>query len=485
MSSPQSAKAVFTTGSTLRHVSVMTATASVGLMSIFIVDFLSLLYVSWLGKPTATAGVGFATIVLFFATSINIGLMIAVSALVSRALGAGKRDEARRIAGSSVMLAVLVSLVASAVLWPLIPFILDLLGAKGEARDVAASFLHVTLPTNVLMGAGMAFSGVLRAVGDAKRAMYVTLTGGVVTAFLDPFFIFGAMVLAAPASPLAGAINALAPYGLGLGVQGAAFATLCSRLVFAGVGAYGAIKVHDMVARPSMPAMMRDWRPAMAIAGPAILTNLATPVANGFVTRLMAEFGDKAVAAMAIIDRVVPVAFGVLFALSGAVGPILGQNWGAGLHDRMRRTLTDSLLFAGVYVGITSVILMLWRADIITLFNATGQTADVIRFFCLIAGPMWLALGGLFVANAAFNNLGFPLYSTAFNWGRATLGTIPLAWLGGGYYGPEGVLTGMAVGGGIFGVASIIMAYRAIATIEQRDKAKASALVIARSSASI
>jgi putative MATE family efflux protein len=446
VSSPRSAKAVFTTGSTMRHVSVMTATASVGLMAIFAVDFLSLLYVSWLGKPPATAGVGFATIVLFFALSINIGLMIAVSALVSRALGAGRRDEARRIAGSSVMLAILLSGAASAVLWPLIPFVLTLLGATGEAREVATGFLHITLPSNVLMGAGMAFSGVLRAVGDAKRAMYVTLTGGVVTAFLDPFFIFGATVLASAGSPLAGTINALAPYGLGLGAEGAAFATLCSRLVFAAVGAYGAIKVHDMVARPRSAALARDWRPAMAIAGPAILTNLATPLANGFITRLMADFGDKAVAAVAIIDRLVPVAFGVLFALSGAVGPILGQNLGAGLHDRMRRTLTDSLVFAGIYVGITSVILMLWRADIITLFNATGQTAQVISFFCLVAGPMWLALGGLFVANAAFNNLGFPLYSTAFNWGRATLGTIPLAWLGGRYFGPEGVLAGMALG---------------------------------------
>jgi hypothetical protein len=60
--------AVFVTGSTMRHVIVMTATGSVGLMAIFLVDFLSLLYVSWLGRPAATAGVGFATLVLFLST---------------------------------------------------------------------------------------------------------------------------------------------------------------------------------------------------------------------------------------------------------------------------------------------------------------------------------------------------------------------------------------------------------------------------------
>jgi Na+-driven multidrug efflux pump len=74
----------FVTGSTMRHVAVMTGTGSVGLVAVFAVDLLSLLYVSWLGDPTLTAGVGLATIVLFFAVSINVGLMIAVGALVSR-----------------------------------------------------------------------------------------------------------------------------------------------------------------------------------------------------------------------------------------------------------------------------------------------------------------------------------------------------------------------------------------------------------------
>ena len=83
----------------MRHVVVMTATGSIGLVAIFVVDLLSLLYISWLGEPALTAGVGLATIVLFFAISINVGLMIAVGALVSRALGAGDpaRAPARRL----------------------------------------------------------------------------------------------------------------------------------------------------------------------------------------------------------------------------------------------------------------------------------------------------------------------------------------------------------------------------------------------------
>ena len=86
---PPAGTARFVSGPTMRHVVVMTATGSVGLVAVFAVDLLSLLYISWLGRPALTAGVGLATIVLFFAVSINVGLMIAVGALVSRALGAG------------------------------------------------------------------------------------------------------------------------------------------------------------------------------------------------------------------------------------------------------------------------------------------------------------------------------------------------------------------------------------------------------------
>ena len=86
-------QAVFTTGSTMRHVAVMSATGAIGLMAIFVVDLLSLLYISWLGDINVTAGVGFATTVFFLSTSVNIGMMIAVSAVVSRC-HRGTRDGA-------------------------------------------------------------------------------------------------------------------------------------------------------------------------------------------------------------------------------------------------------------------------------------------------------------------------------------------------------------------------------------------------------
>ncbi|MFL5231168.1 MAG: MATE family efflux transporter [Microvirga sp.] len=438
------ATARFVSGPTMRHVVVMTATGSVGLVAVFAVDLLSLLYISWLGKPALTAGVGLATIVLFFAVSINVGLMIAVGALVSRALGAGEAGNARRLAGSACAHAVLAGAAVTLVLLPLLPSILTLLGANAETLPVARRFLWIVLPSNFLMALGMTFSGILRAVGDAKRAMYVTLSGGVVTAGLDPLLIFG----------------------LGLGIDGAAIATVVSRLIFVAVGAWGAVAIHRLVARPRFEATLLDARPLFAIALPAILTNVATPIAGGFVTGVVARYGETVIAASATIDRLVPVAFGGLFALSGAIGPILGQNWGAGRFDRMRRSLRDGIVFTAAYVGAVWLLLIGVRHLLVAAFKATGPGADLLLFFCLVSGPMWFFIGLLFLANASFNNLGFPLLSTLFNWGRATIGTMPLAVIGARYAGPQGAIAAIGAGAFLFGTAAIATAFWTVRRLE-------------------
>ena len=421
----------------MRHVVVMTATGSIGLMAIFVVDFLTLLYISWLADPHLTAAVGFATQLSFFLISMNIGLSIAVSALMAREIGSGRREQARRLCASGIVHTVILSGVATFAALPFRRDLLMLLGATGQTLDVADTFLLITMPANIFMAVGMVMSGALRSVGDAKRSMYVTLWGAAVIAVLDPLLIFG----------------------FDLGVPGAAIATCVSRATFAVVGLWGAIKAHNLIARPQLAHVTADLRPLMSIALPAIATNLAAPISTSYALRVFAGFGEPVVAAFAIIDRLVPVAFGVLFALSGSVGPIIGQNLGAGLYGRITRTLTDSFMLVAGYSLVVWALLFIAAPYLPAVFAAEGRTADLIVFFCKWGGLQWIFLGGLFVANAAFNNLGYAFLSTLFNWGRATLGTIPFVTLGAHLGGPEGGLLGMIVGAAIFGAAAIVTGY--------------------------
>jgi Na+-driven multidrug efflux pump len=313
---------------------------------------------------------------------------------------------------------------------------------------VADKFLAITLPANIPFAIGMAFSGLLRAVGDARRAMYVTLTGGIVTAFTDPLLIFG----------------------FGLGVYGAAWATVISRLVFLSVGAYGAIYIHGLVGRPVRKAVVRDFLPIMGIGAPAILANLATPAAAVYTTRVFSDFGEAAVAAIAITDRLIPVAFGVIFALTGSIGPVLSQNLGAKLMNRVRRALTESFLLSIAYVLAAWAILFLATPLIVMAFKAEGDSAHFLAFFCAWGVSAWVFIACLFVANTAFNNLGFPILATVFNWGRATLGTIPFVTLGAKYWGVEGGMMGATAGSAIFGLSAVATAYWVTARLAKRIK---------------
>ena len=425
-------RAVFVEGPLLGHVLRMTVAGAVGLMAIFLVDLLSLLYVSRLGEAKLTAAVGFATQILFVTVSVNIGLSIAVTALVSRALGAGDRARARRLAASGLTHVALASALVVVVLWFAREPLLARIGAQGEVLSVASRYLAVTLPANVMLGLGMALSGVLRAVGDARRAMYVTLSGALVTAILDPVLIFG----------------------FGLGAQGAAIATVFARLALVVVGWRGAQGLHRLIAPPSAVAAREDARAVWAIAGPAILTNLATPVAMTWTMSVFAGFGAGAVAAFAIMDRVIALAYGPVFALSGSVGAILGQNLGAARIDRVGATMSICFRLAAGHALAMWAALWLGAPWIAQAFAAPPEAAALIPPFALWSGAGWVFVSLLFVANASFNNLGFPLLSTAFNWGRALIGVVPFVTLGGQLAGPQGAIAGVAFGSALFGAGA-------------------------------
>jgi putative MATE family efflux protein len=441
MSSAQGVRsAPFVTGSTMRHVVVMTLTGAVGLMALFAVDLVDLFFLSMLNQTAVTAAIGYAGTIVFANLSVAIGSGIAAAALVARNVGAGDMTRARQYATS----ALLFSLIVAAAITILINLgsgaLLSLLGASGEAKRLAQLFIWTMTPGYILISGAICCSFILRGIGDARRAMYITLSAALVTAMADPIFIFG----------------------LGWGIQGAAAATVVGYAVSFGIGLHGVIRVHRFLNPMRLDGLKRDFAAIWAIALPAILTQLATPFANAYMTHEIAPFGDEAVAGFAIVGRVIPVAFGIIFALAGSVGPIIGQNYGAKRHDRVRQTLNDGLVFAAVYTLSTSALLLVFRHEIAEAFNAAGRTVDIVVFFCTFIGVSWAFAGAQFVAAAAFNNLGRPKLSTWFNWGKATLGTIPFALAGAEIGGPEGILAGTAIGAVIFGIASVATAYRIV-----------------------
>ncbi|MEM1352726.1 MAG: MATE family efflux transporter, partial [Pseudomonadota bacterium] len=185
------AQAKFLTGNLFRHVTVMSLTSSVGLMAIFAVDFVDMIFIAMLGKAELAAAVGYAATILFFTTSFGIGMAIAAGALVARALGAGDGELASERRTHALFYGVIFGAVFAALVWSNVATIVSLLGAEGRTAELAVSYLRIVVPSLPFLMVGMMGGAILRAHGDARRAMMATIYGGLVNAVLDPILIFG------------------------------------------------------------------------------------------------------------------------------------------------------------------------------------------------------------------------------------------------------------------------------------------------------
>lgn len=241
-------QARFVTGSTLRHVTIMTLTGALGLMSMFLVNLADLFFLSMLQVTEVTAAIGYAGTIVFSNLSVSLGTGIAAAALVARNLGLASPTGPRVCHQRTDVFHVAFG------------------GDHHRHRDrfgiysrstgehmarrkrLAQLFIWTLTPGYILISGAVCCSFILRGLGDAKRAMYITLSSAIITAIFDPIFIFG----------------------FGWGIQGAAAANVMGYLVSFGIGIHGVSKVHGFINPMRVGGPRRDLPAIWAIAFPAI-----------------------------------------------------------------------------------------------------------------------------------------------------------------------------------------------------------------------
>ena len=437
----------FTTGSTMRHVVVMTTTASVGFMFLFLVDFLTVLYISLLRDVRLVAGVGLASFIQLFVTSVGIGLSVAATALVSRALGARDLALARsRVTSCFAVSFVTLTIIATAV-FVLRRETVGLLMEPGPVTEVASHYLALILPSLPMTAVGVTAGAILRAEGDARRALMVTMTAGAVAFVLDPVVILG----------------------LGLGVDGAAGVLLVARTLTALVGLHFVVRTHGLAARFRWAGVARDLRAILAVGTPAVLAQLATPTGFLLLAAWVAQFGESAVAGWTVVTRLVVLGFSGVIALTVAIGGIYGQNYGAGQLQRVETTFRDGVRFVIGYCFAAWAVMAIAADGVVWAFGLTAEAAAIVRAFCRIGAGGFLAIGAGNVAIAAFNNLGRPIWATILNWSRDAVAVPSMLLLLVGTIGGErvlfsfgapGVVYSQAVAGTLVGAVTALLGWR-------------------------
>jgi putative MATE family efflux protein len=275
---------------------------------------------------------------------------------MSRVLGAGKVETASRMAVTGLVSGFAIMVIIAVICFFNINRLVTLLGATPTIAPYAKAYVRYIIFAAPWMVAATVLNQQLRFQGSAAIAMTGTLTGAVLNIFLDPLFIFA----------------------FGLGISGAAVATMISQmtsfaiLLFYGTTRQGNVRINFRHFSPNpgrYAEMFRGGIPSLLRQG---LMALTTIIINWFA----AAYGDAAIAAISIVQRVQGFANSTMLGFGQGFQPVCGFNYGARLYGRLREGFWFAFRVAFVGLVVMSVLLAIFAPEAIALFR---NDPDVIR----------------------------------------------------------------------------------------------------------
>ena len=444
-----------TKGPVFGHVLRMVIPMSFGIVAMMLVGVVDAYWVGRLGTAQQAA-VQFVFPVSMLVMSIAIGLGAGAVSVVARAAGRGDRDRTRRVATDAVTLSLIVVVLVAALGVVMIDPLFRALGATEAMMPFVREYMVIWFAGIVFMVGPMVAGNLLRALGDAIIPSLIMVFAAIINMILDPILIFGW-----------GPIPRME-------VQGAAWATLISNLVVF-ILAMGIIIWREKLIDFSFPGwseLMWNWREIARVGVPAAGSNMIGPLANTAVFAAVAGFGEPAVAGLGVGMRVEALAIIPLFALSGCIGPITGQNGGAGLTDRVREAFAKSFLFSLGWGLLIAMILAALSGILAPAFLPGEEGQAMARAYWLIAPFAVAGYGVAMAAAAGFNGLGRPLMGVAVNLFRGVALVAPLAWLGAMLGGATGVIWGVFAANIIAGVvvAAVVLRRCPLTAVDARAR---------------
>jgi len=371
-------------------------------------------------------------------TSIALGIGIGTSSVIARGIGSGERSDAQRLGTHSLLLVSVTMLVLSAIGMLYIDEVFTALGAGEELLPLIHSYVDIYYPSVVLFTVAMVAGNIMRASGSANIPGVAMTLGALANLVLDPILIFGWFGF--PRMELAGAATAAA----------------VTRFGTAGLLLYFVVRDDLVVTRDIFSGFAASARRILTIGLPAMATQLIGPVSAAIVTRLLASYGEVVVAGFGVATRIEAVAVMLLFALSGSIGPFVGQNWGAKRPDRMRDGVIVAYRFSIIWGVVAAVALALFGNEIVALVDDSDSVITTAAFYLAVVPWSYGLWGVLMMASASFNALGKPLPSTLLSFSRMFIIYVPLALLLDNWFGYPGIFVATATSNALGGMLGFL-----------------------------
>jgi putative MATE family efflux protein len=432
-----------TAGPVWKAVLAVSGPMAFGILAVISTGLIDAYFLARVGED-ALAAVGWIFPITTAISSLSIGLSAGANAVISQAIGRrdGDDDVTRRglhALGFGITLGVAVALL----FWLLDGPLLSLLGAEADVLDAALRYTPVWCIAFPFLVTMMLVNAVFRAHGSGAMSAGIMVSSAVVNVAATPILIFGL-----------GPVPAF-------GIAGAAGGSLVAMLSGAALAALLAVRAR--ILQPC-EAPLRDLganiRAVAGIGGPASLSNAINPAGMALVTAAVGTVGAAHVGGFGAAVRVEALVSVPLLALSAGIGPVVGQNWGAGRKDRARRALRLCLLFAVGYGLLVASMLFLFARTIADLFGAEETSTSAAAAYLRVVGWSIFGYGMLVVGNAALNAISRSGYAMTLSLLRVLAVYVPLAWLGVWTFGYPGIL-GAAVIANLLGAYAVLVAVRA------------------------
>ena len=429
-------KAKLTEGSIGWHIVKLSLPILFSVFAIAAFNMTDTYFVSRLGTNTIAA-MSFTFPVVSTLGNLAIGLGVGTASVIARSIGQGDRRQVQRLTTDSLFLSLTIAIIIVLIGLGSIDQLFTVLGTQPDIVPLVREYMETYYLAFFFMLLAMTANNSIRAAGNTIVPALSMMVATLVNLVLDPLLIFG----------LAGLPR--------LEIRGAALATAIAQAITL-IIAITILYRERMVALKlvKFKRLLKSWRDILHVGIPSAATNIIKPLSLGLIMGMIAVYGTGAIAGFGIASRLEALLLIVFFGMSASIGPIVGQNWGAGKFERVNRAFllgTKFCLIGGIIIAVFVSIVV---PRLIPVFDDNREVISTAVAYLTIVPISYAASGVMMVASSTFNAIGKPKPSFVIKLIHMLVLYLPLALIGKQLFDINGIFAAACLSNVIVGLVA-------------------------------
>ena len=355
--------------------------------------------------------------------ALGIGVAIAGTTIISQLIGSGDKPRAESYASHIFYFCLILGAFFSIAGYLLSPSIVSWMGGRGEVGRTDSLYPSVLIAGSIFERLYLTFLAILGAQGKTKVTTIISACAAGLNAILDPFFIFDRLPF-------------LGIRGLGMGITGAALATVLSQVIRVILGAYVIYSPANEI-RLRIRKVQLTWlqfKELIRMGFPTAMGQASAALGFTLLNAEIAAYGDATIAAYAAVNRIGSFVMQPTGGIGGSLTAIVGQNIGAGKLDRVRQFNRAAFRVITLIAIGGSLVLWFVRFPLLSLFiTEKGAQADLVWKlaieYTLFSVFMTPAMGYFDAFTGIFSGAGYPRYAAYMSILRLWGIRLPMIWI--------------------------------------------------------